>query len=318
MTLIRVGVWFHARLRIPKASHFPIAARLSLGLRKLGYYARLNNHERVIHAKVILSKAKIFASFACGAVAGIIQKMEIKDLHPWDIAIPEAMELQRRLARQVLCHRDDGELDEPRLVAGVDLSAEDSDGFATGAAVLLCYPGLEIEEVATARAKVSFPYVPGLLSFRESPVVLSALEKLTQTPDLILVDGQGLAHPRRFGIACHIGLAAGVPTIGCAKSILCGKHGLLSVGAGATAPLVDNGEVVGAAVRTKAGISPVYISIGHKVDLATAVRWCLAVCKGYRLPEPTRLAHLAAAGSLKGLGKVAYVSPGRQVQGQLL
>jgi deoxyribonuclease V len=129
-------------------------------------------------------------------------------------------------------------------------------------------------------------------------VAALALEKLVVTPDLILVDGQGLAHPRRFGIACHIGLLAEIPTIGCAKSILRGRHGPLGVEEGAVAELVDGHEVVGAALRTKKSASPVYVSVGHKVELASAVRWVLRCCRGYRLPEPTRLAHLAAGGQL--------------------
>ena len=211
--------------------------------------------------------------------------------------MPEAIALQRRLAQQVV-HQWESQA-EPKLIVGIDLSPESPDGTVTGAAVMLRYPGLEIEEVATARGSASFPYIPGLLSFREAPVLLGALERLTQTPDLILVDGHGFAHPRRFGIACHIGLTTGVPTVGCAKSVLCGKHALLAAGAGSAAPLIDEGETIGAAVRTKDGVSPIYASIGNKVDLETAIHWCLATCKGYRLPEPTRLAHLAAGGVLK-------------------
>jgi deoxyribonuclease V len=130
------------------------------------------------------------------------------------------------------------------------------------------------------------------------PPLLAALEKLVLTPDLFLVDGQGVAHPRRFGIASHLGLLLDTPTIGCAKSILRGKHGPLPDPAGSWVPLLDGEEVVGAAVRTRQGVTPIYVSIGHKVDLPTAIAWATACCRGFRLPEPTRLAHQAAAGRL--------------------
>ena len=132
-----------------------------------------------------------------------------------------------------------------------------------------------------------------------APLVLGALERLSITPDFLLADGQRLAHPRRFGLACHLGLLSDLPTIGCAKSILLGRHGPLSREQGSWAPLEDKGEVVGAALRTRQGVSPIYVSIGYKVDLPSALRWTLACCAGYRMPEPTRLAHQAAAGRLQ-------------------
>jgi deoxyribonuclease V len=141
--------------------------------------------------------------------------------------------------------------------------------------------------------------VPGLLSFREAPLILAAFEKLTATPDLVFVDGQGIAHPRRIGLASHLGLCLGLPTIGCAKSRLCGEHETPGFAAGSYAELRDNGEVIGAAVRTRAGVKPVYVSIGHMIDLPSAIRRVLDCCRGYRLPEPTRLAHMAAGGNLK-------------------
>ena len=164
--------------------------------------------------------------------------------------------------------------------------------------VVLSYPGLELEEVSQAEGKPGLPYVPGLLSFRETPVLIDALERLDLTPDIIIADGQGLAHPRRFGIACHIGVLANTPTIGCAKSILRGKHGPLGGEAGAQAELVDRGQVVGVALRTRSNVSPVYVSVGHNVDLTSEADWVLACCVGRRLPETTRLAHEAAAGRL--------------------
>ena len=141
--------------------------------------------------------------------------------------------------------------------------------------------------------------MPGLLSFREAPLVLAALDLLTTTPDLLLADGQGLAHPRRFGLACHLGLLADLPAIGCAKSILRGKHGPLDSERDSWVPLEDKGKLVGAALRTRDSVNPIYVTIGHKVDLLAAIRWVLACGGGYRMPEPTRLAHLAAAGKLE-------------------
>ncbi len=151
---------------------------------------------------------------------------------------------------------------------------------------LVCdiYPSLEVVEVQTARRRPLMPYVPGLLSFRETPVLLEAFEKLSLTPDILMVDGHGLAHPRRFGIACHLGLLFDLPAIGCGKSVLTGRHGPLGAEAGSTADLIDDGEVVGAALRTRAGKTPVYPTIGHKVDLSAAVHWVMACARGFRVP----------------------------------
>jgi deoxyribonuclease V len=223
----------------------------------------------------------------------------------------EAIAIQRRLAP--LVSTSSAVPERVEYIAGVDISPPDSSGLVKGAVVVLSYPGLEVEEVRLSQGRPSLRYIPGLLSFRETPIIVGALERLSLTPHLILVDGQGLAHPRRFGIACHIGLITDLPTIGCAKSILRGKHAALGVEAGAWAELIDNGEVVGAALRTRTGVSPVYVSVGHKVDLPTAIRWVMACCRGNRLPEPTRVAHEAAAGRLPE--RVPGVS--RERQGRL-
>ena len=220
--------------------------------------------------------------------------MKIRSLHPWDVSVQEAKEIQVRLAP--LVSFASAVPREVRHVAGVDISAADGRGVAKAAVVVLSYPELDPEEVSLAEAEPRLPYIPGLLSFRETPVLVSALEKLETSPDLIVVDGQGYAHPRRFGLACHIGLITDTPTIGCAKSILVGRHGELGLDRGAEAPLMHDGEAIGAAVRTRTGVRPVYVSVGHKVDLASASRWVLACCRGRRLPETTRLAHLVAAG----------------------
>ncbi len=191
------------------------------------------------------------------------------------------------------------ELTGPRFIAGVDISVDRARGMGRGAVVVLSYPELEVAEVQTVEDNINFPYVPGLLSFREAPITLAACEKLEITPDLVLVDGQGIAHPRRLGLASHLGLFLDKPTIGCAKSRLCGSHFEPANEAGSHAELLDNDEVIGAALRTKAGVNPIYVSIGHKVDLESAIYWAMQCCRGYRLPEPTRLAHLAAGGNLK-------------------
>lgn len=215
----------------------------------------------------------------------------------WPATTPEARELQLLLAVRISRLNS---IDNPRLVAGADLSPPDESGVARGAVVVLRLPELALAEVKVATGKPSFPYVPGLLSFRESPLVLAAWRKLELSPDFLLVDGQGIAHPRRFGIASHLGLLLDIPTIGCAKSILVGKSREIGSRVGNWAPLMDGEEVVGAALRTRSGAKPIYVSIGHRVDLDSAIRWVLACCRGYRLPEPTRLAHLAAAGRLAG------------------
>ena len=222
--------------------------------------------------------------------------MKVKNLHPWQVTPAQAEAIQRRLAALVSKRN---EVAWPKLIAGVDISPPTAQGVAKGAVVVLAYPQLTLLEARVAEQSISFPYVPGLLSFRESPLILAACQKLTLTPELILVDGQGIAHPRRLGLASHLGLLLDVPTIGCAKSILCGWHEPVGEAPGSFAELREDGEVIGAALRTKEGVNPVYISIGHKVDLTSAISWVMACCRGYRLPEPTRLAHLAASGHLE-------------------
>lgn len=222
--------------------------------------------------------------------------MKAKPLHEWRVSTAEAKEIQLRLAGQV---SRINAINNPKFVAGVDLSPPDRDGIARGAVVVLRLPELELVEIQTASARPGFPYVPGLLSFREAPVILAACEKLKLSPDFILVDGQGIAHPRRIGIASHLGLLLNIPGIGCAKSILVGKSEEVGAEVGSWSPLLDKGELIGAALRMRKGVKPVYVSIGHRVDLESAIHWVLACCGGYRLPEPIRLAHLAAAGKLQ-------------------
>jgi deoxyribonuclease V len=225
--------------------------------------------------------------------------MHIHDLHPWDVTPDEAIRLQEQLRPRVIV---ENRLGDVRTVAGVDVAVQGD--IARAAAVVLRYPELELLEVACTERPVTFPYVPGLLAYREAPAILAACAELRIEPDLFLFDGHGLAHPRRMGLACHVGLFLDKPAIGCAKSLLCGEHDELSSDAGAWVPLRDGEETIGAVVRTQQGVRPVYVSIGHKVDLETAIRWVLATCRpagaglrGYRLPEPCRLAHRAASES---------------------
>lgn len=232
--------------------------------------------------------------------------MQVQQLHPWQVSPAEAQAIQRRLAGLV---SRSNELTLPKFVAGVDISAPSSRGTAVGAVVVVSYPDLAVADVQVTERRIDFPYVPGLLSFREAPLVLAACEQLTTIPDLVLVDGQGIAHPRRFGLASHLGLLLDTPSVGCAKSILCGRHETLEETPGSFAEIQHNGEVIGAALRTRAGVKPVYVSIGHKVDLSSALSWVMKCCRGYRLPEPTRLAHLAASGRLPN--KEAGVQQGR-------
>ena len=209
----------------------------------------------------------------------------------WDLSPGEAIALQLGLRSRVDT-RD--RLGPVRRVAGVDVGFEEG-GAVARAAVAVLGPGLELVDQATSRSPVRFPYLPGLLSFREVPAVLTALAKIGP-PDLLVCDGQGYAHPRRFGLACHLGVETGLPSIGVAKSRLIGEHGQLPAERGAWRPLVDGGEVVGAVLRTRDGVKPVYVSIGHRISLQTAVDWVLRLTPRYRLPETTRQAHRLASG----------------------
>jgi deoxyribonuclease V len=217
-------------------------------------------------------------------------------LHDWNLTTSEARDLQNRLAMEV---SRVGSVIEPRFIAGIDVSTEKSRGKGAAAVVVLEYPGLELVETKIVQGDIDFPYVPGLLSFRESPLILKACEQLTHTPDLIMVDGQGIAHPRRLGIAAHLGLFFDTPTIGCAKSRLCGTHQMPTPEAGNFEELTDNNETIGAVLRTKYNTNPVYVSIGNKIALEDVIYWVMRCCRGYRLPEPIRFAHQAAGSNLK-------------------
>jgi deoxyribonuclease V len=212
----------------------------------------------------------------------------------WDLSPAEARALQARLSGQAEI-RD--RLDAPALVAGIDVGFEDFGRTTRAAVAVLRCDDLQLVESALARRPTRFPYVPGLLSFREIPAALGALAALACTPDLLLCDGQGFAHPRRFGLACHLGWLVDMPTIGVAKSRLLGDYAPPPAERGAWSPLWDHGEIVGAAVRTRRGVKPLFVSPGHRVDVASAVRLTLACTDRYRLPEPSRTAHRLASDS---------------------
>jgi len=227
--------------------------------------------------------------------------VKTKESHIWQLNVAQAMDMQRHLSKRVSWT---GEVIEPGFIAGVDISVGKANEMAQAAVVVLSYPELRLVATELVQGRLELPYIPGLLSFRESPLILAACRKLSLTPDLIIVDGQGVAHPRRLGLASHLGLLLDVPTIGCAKSRLCGNHTVPGNEPGCYTDLVDKGEVIGAVLRTKAGVKPLYVSTGNKINLQNAIHWVLYCCRGYRLPEPTRLAHLAAGGNLKP-GKLA-------------
>jgi len=215
--------------------------------------------------------------------------MPSPSLHSWDLPPGEAVKLQQRLRGQVRLEP----LAQPvNTIAGADISFNKFSDTVYAGIVVLSLPGLQVIESAGVRSETKFPYVPGLLSFRETPSVLDAWDKLKTKPDVLMLDGQGIAHPRRFGIACHVGVLLDLPTIGCAKSILVGKYGELGLDAGSQSPLIDRGEQVGVALRTKNKVSPVFVSPGHLIDLSSAVDWVLRSTGKYRQPEPTRQAHL--------------------------
>lgn len=213
--------------------------------------------------------------------------MRIEKTHDWNLTPREAIALQERLREKVIARDDFGRVE---LVAGADAAFDKKAGLAFGAVVVFEFPSMrEVERKAAAR-KLEFPYAPGLLSFREIPVLLDAFAKLEHGLDLIMFDGQGLAHPRRFGLACHAGVLLDIPSIGCAKSRLTGKAEEPGRERGEWSPLRDKDDVVGAVLRTRRGVKPVYISIGHRVSLDAALKFATACCDGLRIPVPTRAA----------------------------
>ncbi len=215
--------------------------------------------------------------------------MKIQPLHSWDLTPTQAIAMQRQLADRVDTGRP---LTRCNLIAGADVSYDRFSNLFYAGVVVLRMDDLTVVEKQDVVREVSFPYVPGLLSFRETPVLLDVFAKLEAEPDAVILDGHGFSHPRRFGFACHLGLWLDRPSVGCAKTRLIGTYKEPGRRAGSLAPLKDDEEIIGQVVRTKMGVKPVFVSVGYKIDLRSAVELVLATCRGYRLPEPTRQAHL--------------------------
>ena len=219
--------------------------------------------------------------------------MKISQRHAWPLTVEEAIAIQQHLSAEVIT---EDQLQPVQYVAGVDMGFESAGTISRAAVAVLSFPDLQLQEKAIARRPTSFPYIPGFLSFREIPAVLDALLKISTIPDLILCDGQGIAHPRRFGIACHLGLIVDIPTIGVAKSLLIGQHEEVPSSRGSWRPLRHRGDTIGAVLRTRTGTKPLYVSSGHRVSLPTAIEYVLRCTPKYRLPETTRIADKLASG----------------------
>jgi deoxyribonuclease V len=217
--------------------------------------------------------------------------MHIQHRHDWNISPQEAIALQKQLAAEIISNKP-LDLENVRLVAGVDVSVKDN--VSQAAVVVLSYPDFQIVETQLAHRPTPFPYIPGLLSFREGPVLEEAFQNLQNEPDVFIFDGMGTAHPRRIGIASHMGLWLQKPTVGCGKTLLIGRYGELGQEKGSFSELVDKGQIIGAAVRTRTATNPVFISPGHLADLSTSIELIMRCTPKYRLPEPIRQAHNAA------------------------
>jgi deoxyribonuclease V len=215
--------------------------------------------------------------------------MDIPLIHSWKVSPAEAIQIQEKLRKKL-------RLQPPRIplktIAAGDVSYSRMDDMVYAAFLPFTYPDLIPLESASAQGHASFPYIPGLLTFREAPILLEAFSKLKTRPDLILIDGQGIAHPSSMGIAAHIGLILNLPAIGCAKSRLVGTHEEPGPERGKAVPLIDGGRTVGMVLRTREGVKPVYVSPGHKMDMESSVKIVLSLCRGYRIPEPLRQAHI--------------------------
>jgi deoxyribonuclease V len=239
--------------------------------------------------------------------------VKIRKLHSWNHTPKEAVALQNRLAEKVV--QEGGPL-RVRWVAGADVATSRFSTRAWAGVVVLSYPDLRMVEEQYGSAELTFPYIPGLLAFREIPLLLDLFQRVRHTPDLVLVDGQGVAHPRGLGLASHLGLLLEIPTVGCAKSRLCGYHAAPGRERGSSAPLRDaekaGGRTIGCVLRTKTGVRPLYVSVGHRITLRSAARWTLTCCRGYRLPEPTRQAHLLVS----RLRRESEGSPGCRIRAQ--
>jgi deoxyribonuclease V len=214
--------------------------------------------------------------------------MKVKQLHNWNLSTKQAIELQKKLASKILFTPSKK---PQKLIAGLDCAFTKDNTKIIAAAVIIRLPNFEIIETEYAVLKLNFPYIPGLLSFREAPVCIAAVKKIKNPPDVFIIDGQGIAHPRRLGLAAHLGLFFNVPTIGCAKSRLIGTYTEPPTHKGTYTPLKDKQETIGLVVRTRTGVKPVFVSVGNKCTLIDTVKMVLLCATRYRLPEPTRLAH---------------------------
>lgn len=219
--------------------------------------------------------------------------MKIEPRHEWALTAEDAIVIQQELRQEVITQDQFGSVN---YVAGIDVGFEEEGAITRAAIAVLKYPELEFCESAIARRPTTFPYIPGFLSFREVPAVLDALEQVKTIPDLLLCDGQGLAHPRRFGIACHLGVLTNLPAIGVAKSRLIGTHLEVPDERGAWVPLLHRTDTIGAVLRTRIKTNPLYISAGHRIGLDSAIAYVMGCTTKYRLPETTRYAHKLASG----------------------
>jgi len=214
--------------------------------------------------------------------------MIARSLHPWNVSYREAIQIQNRLKKQLVL---DLPFTTPKTVGGVDVSVSIRSCHGWAGVVVLSFPHLEVVEESWAKGKIDFPYIPGLLSFREIPLILDALKDLSAEPDVFLCDGQGIAHPRRMGLASHLGVLLGKPTIGCAKSRLVGHYHEVGPMKGDYSLLTDKGETIGAALRTRSGTKPIFVSPGYGLSIRKAIDVALCCCMKYRIPEPIRAAH---------------------------
>jgi deoxyribonuclease V len=215
--------------------------------------------------------------------------MVARSLHPWDVSYREAIRIQEKLRSDVSLVNSAGKVTS---IAGADVAYSKRGEEGIAAMVVFSYPRLDLLDEAYVKGKVSFPYIPGLLSFREAPLLIEVFQRLQNLPDVFLYDGQGIAHPRSFGLASHMGLLLDLPSIGCAKEKLVGNFGDLGPQPGNTTPLTLGGRIIGAVVRTRRGVKPVFVSPGHRIDLETSVQLVLKTCRKFRFPEPLRQAHL--------------------------
>lgn len=262
----------------------PLRARITLHKKSFCIFIFVHLKKKEAHRSQRVFKDTFFLNRPLSPVSMIMKPVR---LHPWNLSEEEAILLQRHLAKQVIQEDPSQPI---QYVAGVDVAYDSEEGNHFAAAVILDAHSLEIVEAALAKVKVSFPYRPGLFSFRELPPIIDALAKLQKKPDLIVCDGQGIAHPRRLGLASHLGILFDIPTIGCGKTRLIGEADIPGEKRGDRTPLMDQGEIIGSVLRTQDQIKPVYVSVGHRITLQTACHWILHLAPRYRLPETTRQA----------------------------